>query len=128
MTEDSQKKPRIRGAMGRTLMRVPLLRRWYIRRMLKYIDKSRAKGRKLPPEFAELARNLGRMPKDQRATALEDAMNAEREGSLAASREMRRAASAQQRRSGKGAGYRPGLPPGAIQQGRRQAKGQPKGR
>jgi hypothetical protein len=104
-------------------MRVPLMRRWYVRRMLKFIDKSKAKGRKLPPEMAELSRYLSRVPKDQRANALEDAINADREGNAAVSREMRRAASAQQRRSGKGTGYRPGLPPGAIQQGRRQAGG-----
>lgn len=128
VTEEKQKKPRVRGAMGRMLMRVPALRRWYIRRMLKYIDKSKAKGRKLPPEFVELSRHLARVPKDKRASALEEAMTAEREGNLAASREMRRAASAQQRRSGKGSGYRPGLPPGTLQQGRRQAKGQAKGR
>jgi hypothetical protein len=121
MSDDKpKKKKRIRGAVGRSFMRVPFMRRFYIRRVLKFIDKSKDKGKRLPPEFAEMARFLQRVPKQQRAAALEEAMTAQADG-VGTSRDYRRAAAAQQRRSGKGGGrYRPGLPPGAMQQGRRK--------
>lgn len=121
--DDKPKARRMQGAVARVIMRVPILRRWYIRRMLKFIDKSKAKGRRLPPEFAEMARFLSRVPKSQRASALEEAMSAQQSG-VGTSRDYRRSAAAQQRRSGKGGGrYRPGLPPGAMQQGRRAQQG-----
>lgn len=119
MSDEKPKNRRLQGAMARTIMRYSVTRRWYIRRMLKYIDKSKEKGRKLPPEFAEMARFLARVPKAKRASALEEALSAQQSG-VGTSRDLRRAAAAQQRRSGKGgARYRPGLPPGAMQQGRR---------
>ena len=118
MSDDKAKKRKRR--VSRAIMRVPFMRRFYIRRMLKFIDKSKDKGKRLPPELADMARFLQRVPKAQRATALEDAMKAQTEG-VATSRDYRRAAAAQQRRSGKGGGrYRPGLPPGAVQQARRK--------
>lgn len=132
MSDDEKpKKRRVQGAVARTIMRVPPMRRWYIRRMLKFIDKSKEKGRRLPPEFADMARYLSRLPKAQRASALEQALSAQQEG-VGTSRDYRRAAAAQQRRSGRGGGrYRPGLPPGALQQARRVQQGgrnQPGGR
>ena len=124
MTEKQQKKRRIRTAIGTTMAKVPALRRWQIRRMLKFIDKSKEKGRRLPPEFADMARYLAKVPKAQRAEALEKAMEANQEG-VSTSRDYRRAAAAQQRRSGQGGGrYRPGMPPGTIQQSREQARQQ----
>jgi hypothetical protein len=124
MPEKPQKKRRIRKAIGKTMARFPVMRRWQIRRMLKFIDKSKEKGRRLPPEFAEMARFLAKVPKAQRAQALEKAMEANQEG-LTTSRDYRRAAAAQQRRSGQGGGrYRPGMPPGTMQQARQQAKQQ----
>lgn len=126
MAEDKQKKRRVRGAVGRTIARVPLLRRWQIRRTLKFIDKSKAKGRRLPPEFQEVSRFLAKVPKGQRAEVLEKAMEANTEG-MAPSREYRRAAAAQQRKSGQGGGrYRPGMAPGSMQQARQQARQQTK--
>jgi hypothetical protein len=126
MSEDKPKR-RIRGAIGESLMKVPVMRRWYIRRMLKFIDKSRDKGRRLPPEFAEMARFLERVPKAQRAGALEEAFTAQQQG-VGTGRDYRRAAAAQQRRSGRGGGrYRPGLPPGTLQQARRMQPGPAKG-
>jgi len=87
------------------------VRRWQIRRMLKFIDKSKEKGRRLPPEYADMARFLAKVPKAQRGEALEKAMEANQEG-VAIGRDQRRAAAAQQRRSGQGGGrYRPGMPP-----------------
>jgi hypothetical protein len=112
MAEEKVKKRR-RGALGRRLMKVPLIRRMYVRRMLKFIDKSKAKGRRLPPEIYELSRQLSRVPEADRASALETALKAGPDGigdSVPGSnRQLRRAASAQQRQSGKGQGrYRPG--------------------
>jgi hypothetical protein len=103
----------------------PAIRRWQIRRMLKFIDKSKEKGRRLPPEYAEMARFLAKVPKAQRGEALEKAMEANQEGMLTTSRDFRRQAAAQQRRSGQGGGrYRPGMPPGTIQQARQQSRQQ----
>ncbi len=115
------KKRRIRGAIGRGVMKVPVLRRWQIRRTLKFIDKSRAKGRRLPEGLHEMARFLDRVPKQQRAKVFEEAMVANQELPNMG-REYRRAA-ARQRRSGKSdARYRPGAPPGAIKQVRRKTR------
>ncbi|MGH9107221.1 MAG: hypothetical protein ACRDZX_15600 [Acidimicrobiales bacterium] len=114
-------KKRVRGAIGRTFMRVPLLRRWYVRRILKFIDKSKAKGRPLPEGMAETARFLSRVPKHQRAKAFEDAIEANQEVPKMG-RQYRRAAS-RQRHSGKGeTRFRPGLPPGALKQGRQRPR------
>ena len=79
-SETKEKKRRVRGALGRTLMKVPLVRRLYARRVLKFIDKSRTKGRKLPPELYELSRQLSRVPESDRASALEAALRAGPQG------------------------------------------------
>src|SRR5579862_9021964 len=119
--EGEGKKRRIRGALARKFMSVGFLRRWYIRRMLKMIDKSKAKGRRLPEGLADTARYLSRVPKAQRAQAFEEAILTNQEMPNMG-REFRRAAS-RQRRSGKNdARTRPGLPPGAIKQARRRAR------
>jgi hypothetical protein len=119
--EGEGKKRRIRTALGRKFMSVGLLRRWYIRRMLRFIDRSKAKGRRLPEGMAETARYLSRVPKDQRAKAFEEAILTNQELPHMG-RDYRRAAS-RQRRSGKNdARTRPGLPPGAIKQARRRAR------
>lgn len=112
-----KKKRRIRGALGRKFMGVPVLRRWYIRRMLKLIDKSKDNGRPLPEGLSEVARYLSRVPKYERAKKFEEAIQANRdlESPESMGRQMRRATS-RQRKSGKGGGYRPGLPPGALKQ------------
>lgn len=126
MAEEQQKKHRVRGALGRTIARFPVLRRWQIRRTLKYIDKSKEKGRRLPPEFVEVSRFLAKVPKSQRAEVLEKAMEANQSG-VVPSRDYRRAAAAQQRKSGQGGGrYRPGMAPGSMQQSRQQARQQAK--
>ncbi|MDQ2727857.1 MAG: hypothetical protein M3Y91_08355 [Actinomycetota bacterium] len=80
--------------------------------MLKSIETSKAKGRRLPPELYELSKQLSRVPKDKQAEALEEAIKAGPDASDNAGRAMRRAAAAQQRQSGRGQGrYRPGTPP-----------------
>lgn len=107
-------------------MKVPFLRRRYVKRVIKYIDKSKAKGRRLPPEMMELSRFLARVPEGQRAQRLEEALATQQsadKGDQVFNRDLRRAAANQQRRSGKNpAGYRPGSMPRSQQPGRRPSK------
>jgi hypothetical protein len=111
-------KRRVSGAVGQRFMRVRVLRRWYIRRTLRFIDRSKAKGRRLPEGMAEAARLVARVPKAQRAQAFEDAILASHD-TPNLGRQFRRAA-AHQHRSGKSdARHRPGPPPGAVKQARR---------
>ena len=118
---DDEKKT-LRDRLSRRLMRIPFLRRRYINRVLKYIDKSKAKGKDLPPQMEDLARFLSQVPKVQRAQRLEEAILAQTTDEPF-NRELRRAAANQQRRSGKGAGgYRPGAPPRSMQPGPRVPK------
>jgi predicted DNA-binding protein len=115
-------KRRIRTSISRNVMKVSFVRNWYIKRTLKFIDKSKEKGRRLPPELADMNRALSKVPKAQRAKVLAEAMEAGQEGLQDTSRAYRRAAENQNRQSGRGRGRtRPGLPPGAMQQGRRKS-------
>jgi hypothetical protein len=100
------KKRRVRTAMFRTMMKVGFLRHFYIRRLLRFIERSRAKGRALPPELVRLDEMLRRLPPPKRAEALEAALLAGPEE--AHSREMRRAVARQERIRSDGRGYRPG--------------------
>ncbi len=122
-TEKPEKpKRRIRTSISRRVMKVSFIRNWYIKRTLKFIDKSKEKGRRLPPDLADMNRALSRVPKAQRAKVLAEAMEAGQEGLADTSRAYRRAAENQNRQSGRGRGRtRPGLPPGAMQQGRRKS-------
>ncbi|MBO0692679.1 MAG: hypothetical protein J2P58_07260 [Acidimicrobiaceae bacterium] len=109
-------------------MKVPFIKNWYIRRTLKFIDKTKEKGRRLPPEMADMDRALSRVPKAQRARVLEEALEAGQQGLAESNRAYRRAAGNQARQSGRGRGRtRPGLPPGAIQQARRSEQAKRKG-
>jgi hypothetical protein len=122
MTESEKKKRRIREKISKNLMKVSFIRAWYIKRTLKFIDKSKEKGRRLPPELADINRALSKVPRPQRAKMLEEAMAAGQSGIQDSSRAYRRAAGNQSRQSGRGGGRsRPGLPPGALQQGRRRS-------
>jgi hypothetical protein len=104
-----------RGAVSRKLLGWAPFRRWYIRRTLKVIDRSKAKGRRLPGGLAETARQLGRVPEQRRADLLEEAVLAERE-MPGTGREFRRAASRQRLSTRSDTHYRPGRPPGAGRQ------------
>ncbi|HVA74617.1 MAG TPA: hypothetical protein VNF71_08630 [Acidimicrobiales bacterium] len=115
--QDGKKKARIRGAVGRGLMKIPLLRHWYIRRTLKFIEKSKAKGRRLPEGMSEMARQLSLVPKDKREQLLEDALLAEQEMPNM-SREFRRAAARKRLSTSNDTRYRAGRPPGASKQRR----------
>ncbi len=118
---DGGKPRRARGALGRRLMRVPMLRRWYVKRTLKFIDRSREKGRRLPEGLAETARQLSRVPKQQRAKVFEEAIMAGAD-EPGMSREFRRAASRKRLSTKSDTRYRSGRPPGAGRQGRPRAR------
>jgi hypothetical protein len=111
----AEEKKTLRGRLSERMLKIPFFRRRYAKRLIKYIDKSKAKGRPLPPQFNDLERFLAQVPKDQRAKRFEEALTQQQaEGPV--SRDMRRAAANQQRRSGKNpAGYRPGSPPRSMQ-------------
>ncbi|HET9732829.1 MAG TPA: hypothetical protein VFP54_09165 [Acidimicrobiales bacterium] len=97
--------------MSRTITRVPFLRRFYIRRMIRFIDKAHARNRPLPPDMVQLDQFLSQVPVKDRESALEAAILADREGT-GPSRDMRRLAEKQARQSGRGGGrQRPGSPP-----------------
>jgi len=104
--EGDGKKRRIRTAVFRSIMRIGFLRHFYIRRLLRFMEKSRAKGRAMPAELSRLDQMLTRLPPKKRAEALESALMANPEETP--SREMRRAAARQDRLRGDGRGYRPG--------------------
>ena len=123
--QDERKKRRIRGALGRGLMKVPALRHWYIRRTLKFIEKSKAKGRKLPEGMSEMARQLSQIPKDKREQALEDALLAEQEMPNM-SREFRRAAARKRLSTTSDTRYRAGRPPGAGRRQQQQRRQRPR--
>src|SRR5262245_54101587 len=88
------KKKRLRTATSRKLLQWGPFRRWYVRRTLRYIDKTKPKGRRLPEGMAETARQLGRVPKQRRAEVFEEAILAQEEMG-GTSREYRRAAARQ---------------------------------
>ncbi len=112
----------LRQRMGQRVMRIGFLRRRYVKRVIRYLDKSKKKGRRLPPGMMEMQRFLAQIPKEERAQRLEEAIVAQQSGDEF-NRDLRRAAANQQRRSGKGAGgYRPGAPPRSIAPGPRPSK------
>ena len=102
--EAEGKKRRIRTAVFRSIMRVGFLRHFYVRRLLRFMEKSKAKKRKLPPELFRLDQMLSRLPPPKRAEALETALLASPDDTP--SREMRRAAARQDRLRSDGRGYR----------------------
>lgn len=89
------------------------IRRWYVRRTLRFIDRSKEKGRRLPEGLAETARYLSRVPKQRRAEALEEAIMTEQEMPNMG-REYRRAAERKRLSTRSDTRYRPGRPPGSI--------------
>ena len=99
-----------RARFFRRLMRLSPIRRLYARRLMKYMAKSKRKGRPIPGELAQLDEYLAKLPAKQRQAMLEATLSGELD--TQASRTMRRAAERQTRRSGQGTGrQRPGMPP-----------------
>ena len=118
----AEEKAKIRERISRRMMSVGFLRRRYVKRMLKYMDKSKEKGKRLPPELWELNRFLSQVPKAQRAEKLEEAITAQRAAEPVGNRDLRRASANQSRQGTRGKGYRPGAPPRSMQQGPRPPK------
>lgn len=111
---------RARDSAWKRLLRIGIIRRWYARRLIKYIDKSRKKKRKLPQHLVQVDTMLRKVPKPQRQKLVEEMLTPGREEQFG--RAMRRAAERQNRGSGQGsAKRRPGTAP--QQQVRRQVRG-----
>lgn len=111
------KREQRKGRMGRRMLKIGFLRRRYIKRVLRSIEKSKEKGKRMPPELWDLSKRLDRLPPGKRVEFLEQAITAGPEAQEQAGRAMRRAAASQERLSGRGGGRsRPGMgpmPPGA---------------
>lgn len=102
-----EKQGRIQRTFTRVMSRVPWLRRRYTKYILRYIEKSRKKGRVLPPELQQLERALLKVPPAKRPEMVEQLM-AMNDPSAAASRQMRRALDRRNRQRSNGKGQRPG--------------------
>ncbi len=99
-----------RQRLFRRVMQIGPVRGYYTRRLMRYMAKSKKKGRALPAQLADLDEYLSRLPAKQRRQVLEASLSGELENR--AGREMRRAVSRQNRHKGTaGGGQRPGLPP-----------------
>lgn len=115
--------PKLRERFSRQIMKIGFIRRRYVKRMLRYLDKSKEKGRRLPPELFELQRYLSQVPKAQRAERLEEAITAQQTDETIGNRDLRRASANQNRLSGRSTSrYRPGAPPRSMQPGPRPSK------
>ena len=99
-----------RARLFRRMMRMRVLRGFYARRLLRYLDKAKSKNRVIPDQLADLDDYLSRVPAKQRRNVLEASLSGELEQSIG--RDLRRAANRQNRQKGKaGGGQRPGMPP-----------------
>jgi hypothetical protein len=108
----------LRERMSQRMLSIGFMRRRYVKRMLKYMEKSKEKGRRLPPELWELQRFLAQVPKEQRAEKLEEVIAAQRTQESLGNRDLRRASVNQSRQSGRGGNrHRPGMPARSLQQG-----------
>jgi hypothetical protein len=99
-----------RARFFRRIMQVGPVRGFYARRLLRFLEKSKKKGRDLPDQLADLDEYLAKVPAKQRRALLEASLSGELDAR--AGREIRRAASRQGRQKGRAAGgQRPGMPP-----------------
>src|SRR5436309_12859418 len=93
-----KREPKVRTAIARGVLRVPLFRRLYLTRLLKHLDETPKS--KLRPELRTLQAALQRLPRHQRMGALETALRSPPTEQLP-SRSLRRAADRQSRRLGR---------------------------
>lgn len=99
-----------RARLFRRVMQVAPVRRFYARRLIRFMEKSKKKGRDLPGDLADLDAYLSKLPANQRRAMLEASLSGELDSKVG--REVRRAASRQGRQKGRtGGGQRPGMPP-----------------
>jgi hypothetical protein len=94
-----RKEPKLRAAFARKLMKVPILRRFYLRRLLKHIDDTPRE--KLEPELRQLQAALATVPPPRRMAMLESALEQGPEATdvVQQSRALRRAAERQNQRA-----------------------------
>ena len=108
--DGGRQKGQRRARFFQRMMKVGVFRRMYARRIMRYLEKSRTKGRPLPDEMVQLDDFLSRLPEKDRRAALEATLSGELESQ--AGRALKRAAARQGRQSGRGGGrQRPGAPP-----------------
>ncbi|MDE3085337.1 MAG: hypothetical protein KGJ77_01115 [Acidobacteriota bacterium] len=99
-----------RGRFFRRVMQIGPVRGFYARRLLRFLEKSKKKGRDLPDQLADLDEYLAKVPAKQRRELLEASLSGELDAR--AGRAVRRAAGRQGRQKGRAAGgQRPGMPP-----------------
>ena len=91
---------RIWDRLWRRLLSIGAVRRWYARRLVKYIDKSKEKRRGLTGDLAKVDGMTRAMPKAERLKTVEKLLEPVEQEQLG--REMRRAAARQGRASGHG--------------------------
>lgn len=102
-----------RDRFTRRMLRIGLVRRWYARRLVKYMEKSRKKQRKLPDHLVRLDQMTRRLPQPRRVATVEELITPGADEHFG--REFRRAAARQDRaRGGRSGGRRPGMPPQAV--------------
>lgn len=110
---DRKPKRRIRDMPTDFILRTPRLRRWYGRRLLKMMRKSREKGRRLAGNLAIIERQLRPLPPARQEQMLQQILEGEAASKkVPPSREMRRASGRAERKGTRGKGIRPGLAPG----------------
>ena len=110
-----------RDRFWKRLLKVATIRRWYVRRIIKVIDRSKAKRRGLYGDLARIDAMTRGMPPAERLKTVERMLEPMDEQQM--SRELRRAMSRQDRGSGRGgvSRRRPGTPAQRLapQRGRR---------
>ena len=84
------------AVLAKPFLKIPRIRRWYLRRVLKYLDETPPS--KLSPEMRTVQAFLKRLPKHQRLAALETGLEQGAVGDVPQSRSMRRAAAKETRR------------------------------
>jgi len=90
---------KVLGFLARPFLKIPPVRRWYLRRLLTYLEDTPTS--KLPDEMRAVQALLKRLPKHQRLAALETGLKqgSSPEAAAPQSRALRRAAAKQSRRS-----------------------------
>lgn len=99
-----------RDRLWRRLFAIGAIRRWYVRRILKVIDRSKEKRKGLSGDLARIDAMTRGMPPAERVRTIERMFEPRSEQQLG--REMRRAMDRQDRGSGRGGASRrrPGMP------------------
>ena len=88
--------PKFLGVLARPFLKIPPVRRWYLRRVLKYLEETPPS--KFAPEMRAAQALLQRMPRHQRLAALETGLEQGTVGEAPQSRALRRAAAKEARR------------------------------